>query len=79
MKKELIIVLSLFTFILTNGVHLNAQVAIGGDPTKPPQAPKSFSILELISVPTVNVGGLRLPQLTEGRQTKIRLSLRCWM
>ena len=65
MKKRVIIVLCLLVIILTNGVQMNAQVSIGGDPSKSLQSPKSFSILELVSVPAVNVGGLRLPQLNE--------------
>ena len=75
MKKRLIIVLCLFVIILTSGVRLNAQVSIGGDSSKPPQPPKSFSILELISVPAINVGGLRLPQLTEQDKSDINSKL----
>jgi len=75
MEKKLIITLSLFIFILTSGVQLHAQVTIGGDPSQPPQPPKSFSILELISVPTINVGGLRLPQLNEQDKLDINSAL----
>jgi len=71
MKKRRIVFLCLF-IILTINVHLNAQVSIGGTT---PQAPKSFSILELISVPAINVGGLRLPQLNEGDKATIHAGM----
>jgi len=72
MKKRQIVFLCLFVIVLTGRFHLNAQVSIGGSV---PQAPKPFSILELISVPTVNVGGLRLPQLNEDDKAAINVEL----
>ena len=72
MKKKLIIALSLFIFILTSGVQLNAQVTIGGSPAQPPQ---SFSILELVSGKNDSIGGLRLPQMTEANKTAINSEL----
>jgi len=75
MRKKLNIALCLFIAIIAGAVQLNAQVSIGGDPSKAPQAPKPFSILELISVPTIDVGGLRLPQLNEQDKSDINSKL----
>ena len=70
-KKRLIIFFCLF-FIMTGGTLLNAQVSIGGSTPQPPQP---FSVLELISTPTVSVGGLRLPQLNEADKASIKTAL----
>jgi len=70
MRKRRNIVLWLFFTILTGEIQLNAQVVIGKE-----QNPQKFSILELISVPTINVGGLRLPQLSDADKTAINAEL----
>jgi len=75
MKKSGLFFLCVIIAIFTSSVHLNAQVSIGGNPAQPPQAPQPFSILELISVPTINVGGLRLPQLSEKDKSDINAIL----
>jgi len=68
-KKELI--LSMFLLlVMIRGVQINAQVTIGEN-----KIPQNFSILELISTSTVNVGGLRLPQLTEADKLAIKTPL----
>jgi len=74
MKKRKLF-LCLFVLILLSKVQLNAQVSIGGNSSQP-QPPQPFSILELISgQDVVNIGGLRLPQLTEANKTAINSEL----
>ena len=70
MKKKLFACLLCLYFTLQGIVNMSAQVSIGGNSNQP-KVPEAFSILELISVPTVKVGGLRLPQLTEADKTSI--------
>ena len=70
-RKRLIYFFCLFS-VMAGGAHLNAQVSIGGES---PQVPQPFSILELVSTPTISIGGLRLPQLTEGDKAAIQSKL----